>query len=498
MSRLVHPSHLLCKSPTMLSHPRATTALVALACLYSIFLLKGQTDWDAERIFLNRFKTSFAPYTLQDATSLSPGDLPSTADVNSGSATPEGEVFQLEDGILPAVQTSPPKPKPKPAGTAKPSASAASPSTSPARPADLALPNLKNLCLVTNWTPNFWLRCYGECGPNKTSFCGGLNNARNRLQTCVRWAIDSGAGLILPPVTLRGHDLVNVNGGEQCLDTWWDLEALQSALSVNCPQLQLRIDCDGTNHTDAVPPVGDLINATTVQTPWRKYGDPRFSKGVFRELVALPALNSSAATTPPTPSSNPTHEGNATVFKFGDAYLGWDYSASSELDTIRKELHLAIPFRKHLLELGNTISKSAQLNNGAFIGVHLRGESDWPANWGNGAQQMLLYEDEMSKIRNLTDGSDVSAVYVSSGDQQAIQAFRERLEPLNYTVHDKWTILKNQPEELAVVNSLDFDSMGIVDYAALIHARFYMGVSLLFPSHNRLFVMTFTRLQHPY
>lgn len=92
---------------------------------------------------------------------------------------------------------------------------------------------------------------------------------------------------------------------------------------------------------------------------------------------------------------------------------------------------------------------------------------------------MSLYAEEMLKIREMTpDGEGVSAVYVSSGDQQAIQNFREKLEPLNFTVHDKWTILQEKPDELALVDAMDFDTKGIVDFEVLVRARFYMGVSL--------------------
>jgi hypothetical protein len=44
---------------------------------------------------------------------------------------------------------------------------------------------LRNLCDETNWTPGLWIHCHSTCGSRKTSVCGGLNNARNRIQTCL-------------------------------------------------------------------------------------------------------------------------------------------------------------------------------------------------------------------------------------------------------------------------------------------------------------------------
>lgn len=431
-------------SPKMVAHLRLTITLVSLACLYSLFLLKGQTELDLDLV---KFRDSFA-HVVGQAEKLLPWNAPSDS-------SPAFDAIKQPH-----------------------------------------LPHLQRLCTETEWIPNFWLHCHSSCGPNKTSFCGGLNNARNRVQTCLRWAIDAGSGLILPSVTMRGNDLVDTNGQEKCLDAWWDLQTLHDAMAVNCPQLQLRAACDGLNHTDAILPLGGLADtATIVKPPHRGYPDHRWTKGEFRESVALPALQSaaesSAGATPTSTTVKKNEENNdITIFEYGDAFMGWNYRISEELGTIRKELHLTLPFRADLLELGDAIAGSPQLHSGAYIGVHLRGESDWPPGWGNADQQMSLYEGEMLKIREtVPDGEGVSAVYVSSGDQQAIQNFRERLEPLNFTVHDKWTILQEKPEELALVDAMDFDSKGIVDFEVLLKARFYIGVSPSF-SVSCVFLLT--------
>lgn len=197
--------------------------------------------------------------------------------------------------------------------------------------------------------------------------------------------------------------------------------------------------------------------------------------------------------------TNATNHANVTVIEYGDPFLGWDYRASGELNTVRRELHLAIRFQAPLLALGEEIRRSAQLHGGAYIGVHLRGESDWPADWGNADQQMALYSAEMARLRAVEEleaeaasGSGyggeqeeerVSAVYVSSGSQPAIQRFREMLEPSGYVVHDKWTILEALDEtgELSLLDDIDFDSKGIVDYAVLAGAKHFMGVRIPFP-----------------
>lgn len=178
--------------------------------------------------------------------------------------------------------------------------------------------------------------------------------------------------------------------------------------------------------------------------------------------------------------SNATDASNVTVIEYGDSFLGWDYRASDELNTIRKELHHSLRFQKHLLALGEEIRRSELLHGGAYIGVHLRGESDWPAAWGDAEQQKALYAGEMARIR--AQGSDVSAVFISSGDQGAIDRFRQVLEPQGYVVHDKWTVMEALGETggLSEIDALDFDSKGIVDFAVLSGARYFMGVRTAF------------------
>lgn len=461
----------------MIPRPRLI-ALVSLGCLYSMVFLKGQTAMHE----LVKFPESFSHILEQAGVQKAPPSSPSMFDDFE-------EVYEHVD---------PPNP-PSTFDTFDQSHKQTTP-TSSSSTIDASeqahLPHLQLLCSETEWIPNFWLRCHSGCGPNQTSACGGLNNARNRIQTCLRWAIEAGAGLILPSVTMRGDDLVDINGGVQCLDAWWDLQTLQDSMAANCPQLQLRAACDGLNHTDAMVPLGELPDsATIIKLPQRGSRDHRWSKGTFRQQVALPALQSAAASAAasaatetaavvapaPIPISKNEKDDNITIFDYGDSMFGWDYRVSGEMATIRKELHFALPYNARPLELGGTIARSPLLHGGAFIGAHLRGESDWPPGpgQGNASEQMVLYEAEMLRIRDATpEGAGVSAVYVSSGDQAAIQEFRERLEPLGFTVHDKWTILQSKPEVLALVDDMDFDSKGIIDFEVLVRAQFFMGVSL--------------------
>ncbi|KAG9237060.1 hypothetical protein BJ875DRAFT_350158, partial [Amylocarpus encephaloides] len=316
---------------------------------------------------------------------------------------------------------------------------------------------LLDLCNEAEWVEGLWLHCHSGCGVNHTSICGGLNNARNRVQTCIRLAIDAGAGVIIPSATARDeNELVHTDGTTVCPNVFWNMEYLKSQMSKQCPQLRIRV-CDDRSGI-----------RNTIVPPLRQYLTPAHSKATFRELVKETFAESNF-------SLADTSAANPTLIEYADTYIGWNYKTSGELSSIRKALFKALRFNKDLLELSTEVLRSPQLNNGAFIGVHLRGENDWPGGFGTIEDQMRLYVAQIEQIQT-TISYNVTTIYVSCGDADAIQRFRDLLEPLGYVVHDKWTILADQPETLGRVEALRFDEKGIVEYKVLLDARFWLGL----------------------
>ena len=298
---------------------------------------------------------------------------------------------------------------------------------------------LSPLCRQTKWTEGLWLHCHNYCGPNKTSVCGGLNNARNRIQTCIRLAIDAGAGLILPSATERDEDhLVKTNGAVHvCPEVFFNTEYLQTSMHEQCPQFKLRM-CDDRTGIKHV-----------LQTPKRHYLDAAHSNGTFRQYVEE-VFERSPLNLTDVSATNPA------VVNFGDSFIGWDYRKSGEVSdqlslffsrhfkhskawypgtfrwiltqpilgrvelipsslqlmTLRKALFKVIKFNQDLLNLSSKIGQHPKLNNGAYIGVHLRGEKDWPNEFGVVADQMRFYVAEIQRIQK-TVSYNLKTIYVS-------------------------------------------------------------------------------------
>lgn len=317
--------------------------------------------------------------------------------------------------------------------------------------------HLRQLCAQTAWKEGLWVHCHSNCGDDKRSVCGGLNNIRNRLQTCVRLAIDAGSGLILPTIATRDQErLKKLGGGKKVgAGSYFDLEHLESALAFQCPQLNLRFDGD----------TADI--KVNLAAPKRQYHQDPHTQGTFRSLtedvLSEGKIQDISATSP-------------AVISFGDSFIGWNYTEADELNTIRKDLFSTLRYNPELLNIGSYILQSPELQSG-FIGVHLRGEKDWPSSFGRIDRQMRLYTEEMEKY-NAERDQEQRDVYVSCGNQTSIQIWREQLEPLGYRVHDKWTILERDTDKLAQLESLLFDEKGVIEYQMLLNADFFLGPAM--------------------
>lgn len=158
-----------------------------------------------------------------------------------------------------------------------------------------------------------------------------------------------------------------------------------------------------------------------------------------------------------------------------------------------KDLFRAVEYSPDLLDLGRRITDSPRLRDAPYwVGVHLRAEDDWPPAWGSAEEQTQAYVDELRRVlaregegegqggergSRSPGGGPPAAVYVSCGNQTAIQRFREAVAPLGFAVVDKWTVLEESwPEGLAEVEALGFDAKAIVEYVPLTTARYFLGL----------------------
>lgn len=159
---------------------------------------------------------------------------------------------------------------------------------------------------------------------------------------------------------------------------------------------------------------------------------------------------------------------------YGDAYLAWNYTASLETD-VKKDLFRTLRYNTTLLGFGKQIFDALKRSSdGPVVAIHLRGEADWPRDFGDAETQMAVYTAELEKLRR--DNPIIKDVYVSCGLASATKTFREKLEPLGYVVHDKYSVLANQTDVLGKIEALIFDEKAVTEYESLVAADYFMGI----------------------
>lgn len=320
---------------------------------------------------------------------------------------------------------------------------------------------LRSLCETTTFQPGLYLQCHSWCGPNSTSICGGLNNARNRIQTCLRLALDLGSGIILP--TVQSHrnaenlvDYGDTTDNTLCPDVYWDIEYLLKEMSSACPELKVRQCGD----------VSGIDEARIIQMKKREHGDASHHIGTFEATVNehLESLSLSSIS-----AESPVAVG------FGDTIYAYNYTYDSE-QALQKELFRTLKYNLKLLDIGSRLRYSPELRDG-YIGIHFRGESDWPQSFGSREDQMNFFTQEIELASTFQGAAaGIKTIYMSCGDEAAISTFREPLSALGYRVYDKWNLASSLSDPSLILEETEFDIIAIIDCAVLVEAALFLGV----------------------
>ncbi|QSZ36620.1 hypothetical protein DSL72_006500 [Monilinia vaccinii-corymbosi] len=319
-------------------------------------------------------------------------------------------------------------------------------------------PSLRSFCETVTFRPGLYLQCHSWSGPNATSISGGLNNARNRIQTCLRLALDLGSSIIIPTVQTQRNakNPITYAGKAVCADVYWDIDFLIQEIGSACPGLEMR-RCGDISGID-----GERI----VQMEKREYHQASYHAGAFKSAVDehLQSLSLSSFS-----SENPV------VVGFGDTIYAYNYTYDSE-QALQKQLFRTLKYNSKLLDLGSQLRDTPELRDG-YVGVHFRGENDWPRGFGSREEQMDAFMREIdvaSAAHGAAEG--IKTIYISCGDEAAIEIFREPLSALGYQVYDKWALVSSLPGLSSQLKEMEFDTMAIVDYAVLVGANFFLGV----------------------
>ena len=334
-------------------------------------------------------------------------------------------------------------------------------------------PHLSALCASTTFTPSLYLHCHSFGGPHSNAINGGLSNARNRYSTCIRLAIDASANLILGPLMQRDNEnLWNTNWKQVGPERMLDIADLQRGLKEACPGMDVRGCPEGGCDTAEE-------GETVVRAPDHDHRRGSFTTGRFREMVDTTI----AEQTNGTMAREDVTVENSVKVEFGDSFLGWNYTAVHE-SRLKAEIYRILHFSPSLLSLGQKVQNAAKQATGGrdIVGIHFRGEGDWPSSVCNASAQIEMYSNVLTRWNNFRLWKwKLKDIYLSCGDQERVQMFREAMAPLGFTVHDKHSLLNNteawgDEETLKEIEDLNFDQKAVVEYVNLRDASRFLGL----------------------
>lgn len=320
----------------------------------------------------------------------------------------------------------------------------------------------------TTWTQGLVFVCDNNSG--------GIGNIRNYILTCVRYAIEAGAtGLVLPQIRTRSEeDLSNIMLAYRGFDYFFDEHHFRQSLTASCPQFTIY------NSTDHIPnaPVPFKPEKITPRNLGRRGGcdkrelnkhTDRFGKQ-FWAYIEKTAAESNL---PPPSIDHP----RIIRFNWG---VQFDWPVFRDGPEFVATFGGLLRFRQDILDLGHRVAAhmrrfAAAHGTGpasrAFVGIHLRTESDALSRWPDYDAQSAAYLERASAM-------NFKAAYLATGNQtEAHKLATAAATAHGIAVATKHELLRDRPEDLATLDALTWDQQALVDFVVLLECDYFLGVS---------------------
>jgi hypothetical protein len=322
---------------------------------------------------------------------------------------------------------------------------------------------IKSICSDAQWNNTLVFTC--------ESSVGGVGNIRNSILNCVRYAISAGGNLVVPKIIVRSSsDISNIRTGSRTgMDYMFDPQHFVESLRLSCPPLRVYNSVDDIPNHQNGPDLVSLIPESLVDhIPATGLENPEAWRGTFYKWLEQ--------------YESPDTSGPRIV-ELGRSYLQYPIYSDGEgfaidfggILKIRSDVRvLATTTLLKLAELYSlTIDLTQPFIQNAFFGAHLRTEKDaregWPApDWvySRYETQSKLYLDEVHR-------SNLTLIYVASGDPDEVAKFAKDAMPL--TVTTKFDLLDGK--DRAELEKLAWDQQALVDFLVMMKASTFVGVA---------------------
>lgn len=319
---------------------------------------------------------------------------------------------------------------------------------------------LKRLCDETTWVEGLVYICDNNSG--------GIGNIRNYIQTCLRYALEAGAtGLTIPKIRKRNEkDLADLFTDFLPFSYMFDEQHFRDAFTTNCPQITLYDDVKDIPGVGSSPKISkitpkDLGNRDSCDPRDQNRHTDRFGL-TFRKWLKNEKHGHA-----------PTKEKPRLIrFNWGVLFDWQIYRDGPELAAtfggILKLDDKFLRLGKKTLEKMHAFARADGTKDGAFLGIHLRTESDALGFWPHYDMQSEAY---MSQARK----RGYHTAYLATGNQTEADKFVDgAIEMAQMRVVTKMDLLSD--EDLDELESLSWDQQGLIDYVVLLGSEFFLGV----------------------
>ncbi|KAI0161932.1 hypothetical protein GGR52DRAFT_561756 [Hypoxylon sp. FL1284] len=319
---------------------------------------------------------------------------------------------------------------------------------------------LRRVCDEASWVEGLVFICDNNSG--------GIGNIRNYIHTCIRYGIEAGAtGYLLPRIRKRNDtDLSDLFTDYLPLEYMFDEKHFRDAFATSCPQITLYDDFDDIPRLGRKPKIEYITPkkfGNREGCDWRdqnrhtdRFGDR------FRKWLNDPKGDQ------PSPSAK-----HPRLIRFNWGVL-WDWLTYRDGPEFANTFGGILKFNEQLLRLGKktlenmrAFARANGVEDGRFLGVHLRTESDALGFWPTYNTQSEAYLKQATK-------RGFEAAYIATGDSLEAQNFAgAAIEMAQMRVVTKADLLEN--EDLEELDSLSWDQQGLVDLIVLLGSDFFVG-----------------------
>jgi hypothetical protein len=318
---------------------------------------------------------------------------------------------------------------------------------------------LKRVCDEATWVEGLVYICDNNSG--------GIGNIRNYIQTCIRYALEAGAtGLTIPRVRKRSEkDLADLFTEYLPFSYMFDEQRFREAFETSCPQITIY------DSVKDIPGVGEnpKIDLITPKDFGNREGCDRADQNRHTDRFGQTFrkwLHNAKHGRPPSKEK-------PRLIRFNWGVL-WDWQIYRDGPEFASSFGGILKFNDKLLRLGkktldkmHAFAKKDGAKDGAFLGIHLRTESDALGFWPTYETQSEAYLKQAQK-------RGFQTAYLATGNLTEADKFVDAaIEMAQMRVVTKSDLLTG--EDLEELESLSWDQQGIVDFVVLLGSEFFVG-----------------------